>query len=97
MTVTDKPHDNYHMFAPVTGEPLNEGIPILRDVPGGSVVDKEINYKLVFCPECDIEAEYSEDSEPVCPECGLICAGRKQIRSNRIIIDAKSAGRTTQN
>jgi len=93
MAISDEPHDKYRGFNPWTGEELTVGIPILTSTPGGNVVDKEITYSTVICPECDIPAKYTSDSEPVCPQCGIICAGKDGILREQIVIDAKAAGR----
>lgn len=45
------------------------------------------------CPECEVAAEYTHDSEPVCPQCGIICSGKDTILSEQVVRDAKAAGR----
>lgn len=90
--ISDDPHERYQFLAPFSGEELKRGIPILKGVPGGKVVRKDVTYSEVHCSECDIAAKYTSDSEPVCPECGLICTG-KGVNLQPIVRDAKAAGR----
>lgn len=94
-SVTDEPHERYQGINPFTGEELNIDnlIPILKTVDGGQIIQKDITYYTVDCPECNQPAEYTHDSEPVCPCCGIICSGPQGIQSERIVRDAKSAGR----
>jgi hypothetical protein len=91
--VTDDPHEKYCTSHPTTGEELSPGIPILKTVPGGSIVKKSVTYKRVKCPECGIEAKYDADSEPTCPACGIICGGTGHPTDDEIVRDAKAAGR----
>lgn len=93
LRVNDKPHDRYRVHHPQTGERLDNGIPILKRVSGGSVVSKQVTYFTVKCPECHVSAKYTTDSEPVCPECGIICSGEDTILSEQIVRDAKAAER----
>jgi len=93
LTVTDEPHERYQDFDPWTGKELEYGMPVLSSTQSGTVLDKEVNYYEVECPECNITAKYTHDSEPVCPNCGMICSGDRRILSEQIVIDAKSAGR----
>jgi hypothetical protein len=85
-------HDNYREHDPWTGKEITPGIPILKTTEYGNIVEKDIHHSEVLCPECDTAAVYDEDSEPVCPDCGIICAGNGEV-VERIIIDAKAAGR----
>ena len=91
--VSDEPHEKYRGFDPWTGEKLDNGIPILTSTPGGNIVEKDVTYYTVKCPECGISTEYTNDSEPVCPTCGIICAGKDTILSEQVVRDAKAAGR----
>ena len=91
--ITDEPHNRYQKLNPITGKEIENGIPILKQVPGGNIVIKDITYYTVKCPECRIPAKYNHDSEPLCPECGMICSGRNTILSEQMVRDAKSAGR----
>ena len=93
VSVSDNPHDKYRGFDPWTGEKLDTGIPILTSVPGGNIIEKDVNYYNVNCPECGQPAEYTHDSEPVCPNCGCVCAGKDVILSEQLVRDAKAAGR----
>lgn len=77
----------------MTGESLDNGIPILITSNRGSVIRKDISHYKILCPECRIPAEYTQKSEPVCPDCGIICVGQDIIREERVIRDAKAAGR----
>lgn len=88
----DTPHDRYRQHDPWTAERIEPGIPILKTTPHGNIIEKNVTRKRVKCPECQIDAKYDEDSEPVCPNCGIICAGNG-VMSEEIIIDAKAAGR----
>lgn len=93
MSVNDDPHERYQMVEPVTGKELSHGIPILTDTDKGKVVDKEVTHYMVKCPDCMVEVRYSHSSEPVCPECGLICSGRDSLTEERLVVDARAAGR----
>lgn len=93
VSISDEPHDNYRGIDPWTGKELDGGIPILTSTPSGNIVEKDIRYFTVKCPECQVPAEYTHDSEPVCPECGIICAGKDTILSEQMVRDAKAAGR----
>lgn len=83
--VRDTTHDLYR----------NDGTPILFSTMGGQIIQKRIEAHTVECPECSIEARFDADSEPVCPRCGILCdeRGKKTLREDQIVIDAKSAGR----
>lgn len=93
--ITDEPHDKYSGIHPLTGEEItdSDGIPVLLTVPGGKIVKKDITYYTVKCPECKVPAKYTHDSEPVCPQCGIICSGKQTILSEQMVRDAKGAGR----
>jgi len=79
---------------PVTGEDVPDpGIPILSSGRVGQVVEKSIRAYTIKCPDCHVAARYDEKASPVCPECGLICAGPDTEREERLVHDAKSAGR----
>lgn len=95
--ISDKPHERYQFIAPYSGKELKRGIPILKSVPGGKIVRKRVTYQTVQCPECEIDANYTSDSEPVCPECGLICTGKGVNFREQIVRDSKSAGRINEN
>lgn len=92
VSMTDEPQERYRNHDPWTGEKIEPGIPILTKTTGGNVISKDITYSEVKCPECEIPAIYDDDSEPVCPECGIICAGNGEL-IQEIVIDAKAAGR----
>lgn len=92
LSVTDEPHDNYRNCDPWTGEELNGGIPILNNTVIGNVLKKDITHYVVNCPECGSEARYDDESDPICPDCGVVCTGNGE-RTSEIIIDAKAAGR----
>lgn len=83
------------MVEPVTGKELSRGIPILTDTKKGKVVDKEVTHYMVKCPDCGIEVRYTDSSEPVCPDCGLICSGRESLTEERLVVDARAAGRVS--
>jgi uncharacterized Zn ribbon protein len=91
--ITDDPHENYQFIEPYTGKELKRGMPLLNAKPGGKVVNKDVSYHTVKCPECEIAAKYTSDSEPVCPECGIICSGSGIILEQQMVRDAKAAGR----
>jgi hypothetical protein len=91
--VNDNPHERYQMFHPYSGKELTHGIPILMSTSNGCIVRKEINHYIVSCPECCTTVEYDDDSEPICPDCGLVCAGGEKLREERVVCDAKAAGR----
>lgn len=93
VSISDKPHDHYQVHHPMTGERLDNGIPILKKVKGGRIVKKSIKYYTVKCPECHIPAKYDSDSEATCPKCGIICLGSDTILEEQIVRDAKAAGR----
>jgi len=93
LSVNDDPHERYREHDPWTGEKLIPGIPLLASTSGGNVVKKDVSYKVVKCPECETEARYTHDSEPVCPDCGIVCAGKDTILEDQVVIDAKAAGR----
>lgn len=81
------------MFDPWTGQELKHGIPLLTNTPGGNVVDKLVKLNVVTCPECNTDARFTNDSEPVCPDCGIICSGKGIPTRERMVRDAKAAGR----
>lgn len=91
--VNDDPHVRYRENDPWTGERLEKGIPILTRTPRGYVVEKEIIYQKIKCPECRTPARFSESEEPLCPDCGMVCAGKDIITEERMVRDAKAAGR----
>lgn len=91
--VTDDPHERYRVHHPQTGEKLDTGIPILKVGNRGKVIKKEIRYYKIRCPDCGSQAEYTHDSEPVCKKCGMICDGGTGEKHQRIVRDAKAAGR----
>jgi hypothetical protein len=93
LRISDEPHSRYSNCHPITGKELKRGIPILTKATGGSIVSKDVTYYTVECPECEIPARYTNDSEPVCPQCGIICSGKDTILNEQIINDAKAAGR----
>jgi len=64
--VSDEPHDLYR----------SDGTPVLTDSTVGKIIEKEVTSFTVHCPSCDIPAYFTVEEEPVCPECGMICAGR---------------------
>lgn len=84
--VTDEKHEMYR----------EDGTPVLLSTRIGKVVEKEVESYTVTCPDCSTFAKFDHASEPVCPDCGTICDGRqgKEIsQSERLVIDAKAAGR----
>lgn len=93
VSVSYEPHEKYQNLAPFTNEKIYPGIPLLTSVPGGKIIEKDITYHSVLCPACKVEVQYDESSEPVCPECGIICAGSDTILSEQMVRDAKAAGR----
>ena len=93
VSVTDDPHDKYRGHDPWTDENLDNGIPILTNTPVGNIIEKSVTCYTVKCPECDVSAKYTGDSEPVCPECGIICSGGDVVLSEQVVRDAKAAGR----
>jgi len=93
ITASDEPHDNYRGHDPWTGERLDNGIPILKSTPAGNIICKEVTHCTVKCPECEVRTKYTHISEPVCPECGIVCAGKDVILSEQLVRDAKAAGR----
>jgi hypothetical protein len=95
LRITDEPHERYSNCHPVTGDEINRGIPILTKAPGGNIVEKDVTYYTVKCPDCRIPALYNNDSEPICPECGMICSGESIILSEQMVRDAKAAGRVS--
>lgn len=97
ISISDKPHERYQCHEPYTGKKLKRGIPILLRAKGGKVVRKEITYYTVKCPECHTPAKYNNDSEPICPDCGIICAGNETLLEEQIVRDAKAAGRLDGN
>lgn len=68
-------------------EVRKDGTPIMIEVPGGTVVDKQIEYYTTTCPECidehgnnTIEAWVDQRGDEICPVCGVVCAGpNKQV------------------
>jgi len=87
-------HEKRQGVHPVTGEEVPDpGIPILSSSPVGQIVEKSIRAYTIKCPDCHVPAEYDDKASPVCPECGLICAGPHTIREERLVHDAKAAGR----
>ena len=93
VSVSYEPHKDYDELAPYTYEKISPGIPNLKSASGGKIIRKDIKYHSVLCPECKIEVRYDESSEPVCPECGIICAGSDTILREQMVFDAKAAGR----
>lgn len=93
VVVNDNPHERYQMMDPFTNEVLDNGIPILTKTPKGNLIRKNVEYSIINCPECETPARYSHKSEPVCPDCGIICLGSTGISKPKIIRDAKTAGR----
>lgn len=93
VSISDEPHEKYRDFDPWTGQKLEGGIPILTAKSHGNVIDKDVTYHTVKCPSCRIPAEYTHNSEPICPECGIVCAGSDTILSEQLVRDAKAAGR----
>lgn len=87
-------HDNWRGIHPTTGEDAPDpGIPILTSSRIGNILEKSIMAYTVKCPDCRIPARYDEDGTPICEECGIICTGQSHIREERILNDAKAAGR----
>jgi len=93
IVVTDEPHERYRAFNPWTGEKLDTGIPILKATPTGNIIDKDIRYFRVLCPECRVESKYDSGGDPICPECGMVCTGNEKELDPIVMRDAKAAGR----
>lgn len=91
--ITDDPHQRYSKIHPCKDKELEQRIPILLSVPGGNIVRKKVTNYTIKCPECLVEAKYTHSSEPVCPECGMICAGPNILKEEQLVRDAKAAGR----
>jgi acetone carboxylase gamma subunit len=91
--VTDEPHERYQMFNPWTQEELSHGIPILITIKGRKIVNKQITHYKIRCPECGTTARYGNGREPLCPDCGVVCAGKEKLREERMVRDAQAAGR----
>jgi hypothetical protein len=89
--VNSDPHDLYRENDPWTGEELKPGIPILKCRARGQVLRKEVIYETIKCPDCSTPARYSDDEEPLCPNCGMICSGEEVDQT--IVRDAAAAGR----
>jgi len=83
IAVDDEPHEKYY----------DSGVPILLNTAVGQVVSKSVHAYTVHCSQCNIPARFNEKSEPVCPECGLICAGEGATSQERVVCDPKAAGR----
>jgi hypothetical protein len=92
--INDDVHEKYRNHDPWTGERLKTGIPILSSVASGKVVEKEITYSNVLCPNCKSDIYFDNEEEPVCQSCGIICNGQESNKVDRMIRDAKAAGRT---
>lgn len=85
ISVTDD-HDMYR----------KDGTPVLADSKVGRIVEKQVVSYTMYCPDCGIPAWFNSHSEPVCPECGLICdggQGKSVIREEQMVRDPKAAGR----
>jgi endogenous inhibitor of DNA gyrase (YacG/DUF329 family) len=93
ISVSYEPQEKYQTVDPWTNQRIEPGIPILSSVTGGKIILKEVDYFTVLCPECEIPAKYNEESEPICPVCGLICSGGHADQREQIVRDAKAAGR----
>ena len=89
MSINTEPHDDYITVNKFTGNNLHPGIPILKSVPGGGIIRKNISYNKTKCPDCGTQAHYDADSEPICPNCGMVCNGSAPAR---IIRDEKACG-----
>lgn len=96
-SVNDDPHEFYRENDPWTGEGLEKGIPILIKTPYGNIINKEVKYFIIKCPECSVTARYSKSEEPLCPECGMVCSGQVADPRERIIRDAKASERIDGN
>jgi hypothetical protein len=92
VSVSDEPHERYRKHDPWTGKHLDTGIPILNNTSHGNVVEKDVSVSIIRCPECEIPARYTHKSEPVCPQCGLIC-GSSAEKNPEVVLDPKAAGR----
>jgi rubrerythrin len=95
MVATDEPHERYSEIDPVSNEELtgNNRIPILISGKRGNQLRKEIQYYMIICPECGTTARYDDDSEPICPDCGIVCSGTAKTSKERLIRDPIAAGR----
>lgn len=59
-------------------------------------MDKKVVEYTVTCPDCQVSGRYDEDSEPVCPRCGLLLTGttaKRTLIADQLVRDAKAAGR----
>jgi hypothetical protein len=81
INVSDWPHEMYRQ----------NGTPVQKKADSGRVINKEVERHTIHCPECDIPAVYDEDSEPVCPDCGILTTG--ETGEVVMVRDAKGAGR----
>lgn len=89
--VDDEPHERY----------FECGRPVLISTAVGNVVEKNVYAYTVSCPECDTDGYYDNDSEAVCPNCGLLLCDAVDVdmttkRGEQIISDGPAAGRTSQ-
>ena len=50
------------------------GTPVLRSAPHGMVIEKDVDYYTMTCPECGTEGRYDEHSDVICddPECAVV-------------------------
>lgn len=100
----DHDRQRYRAFDPWTGEEIatydeegevRHGVPLLTKSAIGKVMDKKVEHTTITCPDCGA-ASRMVDNDPLCPQCGLICDGKQGVRSEPIIIDAKTAGRISK-
>ena len=88
--------DQYSISDHVHVRYYDDGVPVLSSRPMGYVIDKQITFSTLCCPECGQTGYYDDDSEPVCERCGIILSADGVPRTrdgSPIITDAKSAGR----
>jgi len=83
VSADDSPHEDYY----------DSGVPVLLNTDFGQLVARSVHAYTIYCPECRVPAVYDERSEPICPECGLVCGGQSAVDEARLISDPKAAGR----
>jgi len=83
VTADDTPHEKYY----------DSGRPILLNTVNGQVVNKSVHAHTVCCASCDIPARFNKKSEPICPECGLICVGQEVVNEAQVVLGEETTGR----
>lgn len=64
-----------------------EAVPSLHRIRVGDtrileLMDKEVEYHTLKCPECDLSGRVTESALRVCPQCGLVLTRGDAQRSN---------------